>query len=937
MPTKKMNLIINKVEKTILCDPDTDMLSDVLRRMGLTGTKVGCGAGQCGACTVLLDGKATRSCIRKIKGIPEHSSIVTIEGIGTAEHLHPLQQAFITYASVQCGFCSPGFIMSALALLKENSKPSREQVREWFRKQNNLCRCTGYIPIVDAVMAAAAVIRGEKSMADITFAVPPDGRIYGTKYPKPTALSKVLGTADFGSDMALKMPEGSYHLAVVMGKRHHARITRLDYSKAETMPGVVKVITAKDVRGTNRITNGVGGVRAYAKCDERPLIAEDTVYRYGDVVAVVAAFTEKQARAAAAAVEVEFEDLPAYMNYLEVVKPDTPRIHKKDPNMFMEQPLFKGEDTGKLLKEARYTVRGSFSTTRQPHLAIEPDTAQAYPDGEGGVVIHCKSQYLYGPKADLALGIGLPKEKIRVIQNAVGASFGYAMSSCTYALVAVSALALDAPVSLVLNWPESQHFTGKRSRTHTNITMGCDENGKITALEFHSGIDHGAYSDRANGLISKMIRFFGYPYSVPNIRGLAQMVFSNHNFGIAFRAYGSPQIYTASEQMMDMLAEKAGMDPFDFRYVNIARPGDLSPTGMPYREYPMQSMMDIMRPHYEKAKARAAGLSTPEIKRGVGLAWGGYHVGRASDHCEVDLELNEDGTVTVYNTWADMGQGADIGTLVNAHEALRPLGLAPEQIKLVMNDTGICPDHGSTAGSRSHNSEGMAIQNGAEQLMNAMRKPDGSYRSHAEMVAEGIPTKYRGLFDVKWPSIDKNTGLGCGNVGENYVLFMSEVEVQVSTGKAKVVAATVISDAGKVGSVQGYNGQLWSGYSHSLGFALSEDYEDVKKHATLIGAGIPKCTDIPDDFTIIYHETPRAIGPFGSTGCAEGFQSAGHASILNGIYNAVGARVYELPAKPAKVKALMERAARGEDCALAPWDLGWDMHERLEYLKANPV
>jgi aldehyde oxidoreductase len=936
MSTKKLTLVINGTERNVLCDPDEDSLADVLRRIGLTGTKIGCGAGQCGSCTVLLGGKAVRSCVRKMKNVSEYSCIETIEGIGTSGNLHPLQQAFITFASVQCGFCSPGFIMSAKALLNVNDNPSRQDVRDWFQKHNNLCRCTGYIPIVDAVMAAAAVMRGEKSVRDITFSTPEDGRIYGTNYPKPTALAKVMGVAEFGSDVAMKMPNGTYHLAVVMAKSHHAKIKRLDYSRAENMPGVAKVITAKDVKGTNRITNGIAGVRVYGKCDERPIIAEDMIYRYGDVVAVVAAHSEAQARAAAAVVEVDYEQLPAYLNYLDVVKPDTPRIHKDQPNLYMEQPLFKGEDTRNLLREARYVVRASFSTTRQPHLTIEPDTAQAYPL-DGGVVIHCKSQYLYGPKADLAPGIGLPKEKIRIIQNAVGASFGYSMSSCTYGLVAVSALALNAPVSLVFNWSESQHFIGKRSRTHTNIAMGCDARGKITALEFHIGVDHGAYSDRASGLISKMIRFFGYPYAVPNIRGLAQMVFSNHNFGIAFRAYGSPQIYTAGEQIMDMMAEKIGMDPFEFRYLNVARSGDLCPTGVPYREYPMQSMMDAMRPYYEKAKARAAGESTAEKKRGVGLAWGGYHVGRSSDHCEVDLELNEDGSVTVYNTWADMGQGADIGTVVIAHEALRPLGLEPDRIKLVMNDTGVCPDHGSTAGSRSHNSEGMAILNGAERLISAMRKADGTFRSHAEMKAEGIPTRHRGVFDAKWSPIDKNTGIGCGNVGENYCLFMSEVEVETRTGKTKVLAATVISDAGKVGTLQGYNGQLWSGYAHGVGFALSEDYEDVKKHDTLLGAGIPKCNDIPDDFTILYHETPRAISPFGSTGCSEGFQSAGHVSILNALHNAVGIRIFSLPATPARVKALMDRAARGEDCSPEPWDLGCDLHERLEHIRANPM
>jgi aldehyde oxidoreductase len=936
---KKLTLHINGVAKAIVCNPDRDSLAEVIRRLGLTGTKVGCNAGQCGACTVILDGDVVRSCIKKMKSVRDHARVETIEGLGTAKNPHPLQLAFVTYAGVQCGFCSPGFIMSAKGLLDSNLAPTRQEVRDWFTRHRNLCRCTGYKPIVDAVMAAAAVLRGEKTMEDITFSIPEDGKIYGTHHPKPTALSKALGLCDFGDDLAQKMPPETLHLAVVMAQTPHARILGMDTSGALTMPGVVKVVTAKDVKGTNRLFSPLPIVRGTCDGLDHPVICDTQVSHYGDVVAVVAAHTRAQAREAAKKVKVEYEILPVVSNYIEAASEDAPRIHAQTPNIYLEQPLFKGEDPNPVFEKSAFQVSGSFATTREPHLPIEPDTVQAYPDGEGGVVIHCKSQNLYGNINSMAEAIGLPKERIRMVLNPTGGSFGYAMSAASYAVTAACALDLGVPVSLTFSWPEHQHFTGKRSPIHANVRLACDETGKFTAMDFHAGVDHGAYSDLAANLASKICRFFGYPYSIDSMRGLVQVAFTNNAFGIAYRAFGSPQVYTASEQMVDILAEKIGMDPFELRYRNIAREGDTCTNDVPYREYPMQSMMDVMRPLYEKARARAAAESTAEKKRGVGLSWGGYHVGKCPDHAEVSLELNADGTVTHFSTWEDMGQGADIGALSHVHEALRPLGLTPDRIRLVMNDTAVCPDTGPASASRSHHVAGRATLDAAEKLMDAMRKSDGTFRTHQEMVDAGLPTKYTGKFDTTgvWDDIHPDTGHGYGAFAQNYCLFMSEVEVDVASGATSVLGVTLVTDIGTVGNYQAVLGQAWGSYSHSVGYALQEDYSDFKKHATLLGAGIPTCNQVPDNIDVHFHVTPRDNGPHGSTGCSEAFQSSGHVSILNAIANAVGARIYTLPATPQKVKAAMDARDRGESSNPGPWDLGCDMYERLAWLKENPI
>lgn len=935
MALQRSILHINGINREIICDPQIDSLAQVIRRLGLTGTKVGCGKGQCGACSIIFNDVLIRSCTRMMKNVPDFSKIETIEGLGTPTNLHPLQQAFITHASVQCGFCSAGFIMSSKALLHENPKPTRQEVRDWFTKHNNICRCTGYKPIVDAVMEAAAVMRNEKSMADICFTMPEDGRIYGSHFPKPTALSRVLGTCDFGADVSQKMPAETLHLAVVLAKKHHAKIKYIDSSSALNMNGVVKIITAKDVLGTNRIFSPQGAVRNYCDSHDRPVICDDTIRRYGDIVAVVAAHTRKQARAAADMIFVEYDLLPEFMSYEEAASNNSQQIHENTPNVYLEQPLLKGEDTEAIFESIPHAVSGSFSTSRQPHLPLEPDIVHAYPQDDS-VVIHCKSQFLFGNIAFMADAIGLPKEKIRIILNPTGASFGYSMSPANHALVAVCALAVKSPVSLELSYAEHQHCTGKRSPIYANSHLGCDSEGKFIAMDFHAGLDHGAYSDLAGSLTSKVSRFFGFPYMIPNMRGLVQTAFTNNNFGIAYRAFGSPQCYHVSEQIVDMLAEKIGMDAFEIRYKNLAKQGDLSTNSVPYYAYPMRAMMDMLRPLYDEALIRVKEKSTKEKPCGLGLAWGGYHVGKPTDRSEVDLELNCDGGINYYSTWADVGQGADIGALTHTHEALRPLNIKPEQIRLILNDTGICPDTGSASGSRSHHASGMATIDAARQLLDAMRKDDGTFRTWQEMQDADIPTRYRGVFVANWADLHPDTGHGYGAFDQNFVLFMTEVTVNTTTGKTSVDAATIIADIGIVGNYQAVLGQAWGGFSHSVGFALSENYNDVKKHASILGAGIPRCNDIPDNFHILFHEKPRPNSPQGSTGCAEGFQSAGHAAILNAIAMAAKVRMFNLPATPDKVLNALKAKAQGENNDQQSWNLGCSLYERLAWLKEHP-
>lgn len=384
-----------------------------------------------------------------------------------------------------------------------------------------------------------------------------------------------------------------------------------------------------------------------------------------------------------------------------------------------------------------------------------------------------------------------------------------------------------------------------------------------------------------------------------------------------------------------------GMDPFDFRYINVAREGDTNINSYPYKEYPMPELMDKMRPIYEEAKARAKAESTDKVKRGVGIVSAGFNVTLgAFDHAEVALSINPDGTFTHYNTWEDQGQGGDIGAFSIAFEALKPLGVTPDQIKLLQNDSHRCPDTGIAAGSRSHFMAGHATLDAANKLMNAMRKPDGTYRTYDEMVAEGIETKYLGVYDCggTGSGLDPNTGVGDPTQAYMYGVFMAEVEVEVETGKTTCIGMTAVNDVGNLGNILAVEGQAYGGLSHSISFALKTNYEDLKKDASIAGAGVPYCTEIPDKIDLHFIENPREVGPFGSSGCSELFQSSGHVAIINAIYNAVGVRIYELPALPEKVKAAMEAKAGGQELkSPKKYFLGSDLYDELDDIEANPV
>lgn len=904
---QKKTLVVNGVPRIVIADPETTLMQVLRKQLLLTGVKDGCEEGHCGSCTVLLNNKLTLSCVVKMSKVPDGASVITVEGIGTPDKLHVIQVAFIFHGVAQCGFCTPGFVVSAKALLDENTSPTREQVRDWFQRHHNVCRCNGYKPFVDAVMDAAAVIRGQKKLQDITYKLPKDGKIWGGTYPRPSAVAKVTGTLDYGSDLGLKMPPDTLQLALVQAEVSHANIKKIDTSQAEKMPGVFKVVTHKDVKGKNRITGLITFPTNKGDGWDRPILCDKKVFQYGDAIAIVCADTYEHAVEAAKQVKVDLEVLPAYMSAPAAMEHDAIEIHPGTPNVYFEQRIAKGEETKPIMEKAAYTAQGEYYLQRQPHLTVEPDVGLAYYDEMGRLTIHSKSIGIHLHHAMIAPGLGVEADKLRLIQNPAGGTFGYKFSPTMEALLGVACIATGRPVVLRYNYQQHMTYTGKRSPFWMKLKLGADKDGKLLAMESDFSVDHGPYSEFGDLLTLRGVQYMGAGYNIPNIRGIGRTVCTNHAWGSAFRAYGSPQAYLASESLIDELAEKMGMDPFEFRYKNVYRPGATTPTGQEPEVYSFPELFDKMRPLYKAAKERAKKESTPDKKKGVGVSLGIYGCGLdGPDGSEAWIELTKEG-VTLYAAWEDHGQGADSGAVGTAHQALLPLELDPSQIKLVMNDTALTPVSGPSGGSRQQVMTGNAIKVACEKLVAAMRKPNGQLRVYDEMVKENLPLKYEGKFSMSEGKNCDANGQGKPFMVYMYGVFLSEVTVDTKTGKTQVDKMTIATDIGKINNKLTVDGQIYGGVAQGIGLALSEDFEDIKKHNNMLGAGVPYIKDIPDNIEIIYVENARKDGPFGAAGVGELPLTSPHVAIINAIYNACGVRIRHLPAYPEKVLAGLKK------------------------------
>ncbi len=557
MTETTITLSVNGVMRTVAVTEDALLLEVLREDLALTGTKEGCGNGECGACTVLIDGQPVASCIFPAKAA-HGRSIETIEGLGAQNRLHPLQSWFLKLGAVQCGFCTPGLLMTCKAFLNQGLNPSAEEVKQAIA--GNLCRCTGYIKVVKAVMAAAGELRGEPPAdpQDVP-GCPPVGR----SLIKVDGLPKVLGTAKFAAD--LNRP-GMLHAAMVVSPHPHARILSIDRQSALISPGVERVVTAQDIPGETSY-----GIIV----KDQQFLAEEIVRYPGEPVAVVIAESRRSARLAAQELRVKYEELDAVFDAKAAMCSDAIKVHAKG-NVLLHRKIRKGNiDEG--FAQADVVVERNFTTQVVDHAYIEPEAAIAYWDGQM-LVVECCSQGPHYLRHEIARMLGFPISRVRVIQATTGGGFGGKIDLLLQHFVALGTYLTGRPVKMVWSREESLRTSTKRHAFELQYTFGATRDGRLTAAKAEIIGNTGAYASYGPAVLTRSATMALGPYDCPNVHVDAYAVYTHTAIAGAMRGFGAPQMSPCHEPLMDEIARKCGLSPLEVRRINMVRPGSSTVT-----------------------------------------------------------------------------------------------------------------------------------------------------------------------------------------------------------------------------------------------------------------------------------------------------------------------------------------------------------------------
>jgi aldehyde oxidoreductase len=878
---KKVIMTINGCSRQFIVEPDRVLLDLLREDLKLTGVKQSCDRkGQCGACTVIVNGKTALACLTKVANL-DGAEVITVEGLGTPDNPHLIQEAFVLSGAIQCGFCTPGMIMATKVLLDNNPNPGTEEIKKAF--QGHLCRCTGYVKIIDAVKFASRFLRGEITPAQVR--PDPSKGVIGVSLPRPSSMIKACGVAQFGADIYL---QGSLELAVVRSPHAHGLIRSIDVSAAVKMPGVAGVVTAKDIKGTNRYNDLI------ILCDKK-------VHLAGDAIAIVAAETRPQALAAVEAVRVEYELLPAVKTLEESLAENATRVHEDVPNLEIAQGQIKGDAEG-ALKASDTVVEARFSTSMIHQAPLEPEVSVAYMEGEGEdakLVVLGRSINIH------ALAMGLQKalgwENVRVEEPFSGGQFGQKGGMFTEGIAGAATLHFRRPVRYLCSLEESILITTKRHPHVHNVRIGAGRDGKITAYTTDFTVESGAYSYGGPFFLMRCLQMLSGPYDIPNVHAFGRLYKTNNASGGAARGAGPPQSNYALESAIDLLARKLEIDPWEFRYNNTLPIGGTMSTGEVAEEWTYKECMESLRPHYERALKNAAPHKTGRLRRGVGIAGAAFGIGAPTprDNANVAVELNKDGGLTVYGSAADPGEGTDsMLSQIASHLTGTPI----DKIRLVTRDTDRTPIVGSASASRITFMAGGALVNAIEKLKKAMEETKAA--TYEDMVAARKPTKYLGTKVVETSTpMDQKTGQGVFYEVRVLGCQMAEVEVDTETGNVRVVHMTAVTDCGTVINPLNVEGQLEGGLDMGVGMALREEYiHGVTKDWRSFRFPTMK-TSFP--MTVVTLETPRKTGPLGAIGVGEFVLLPTAAAVMNAVHDATGARVYDLPATPQRVLAAL--------------------------------
>ncbi len=847
--------------KTVSCNEEKRLINYLRYNLHLTSVKDGCSEGACGTCTILIDGEATKACTfltTEMNG----KSIITVEGLSDREK-EVYTYAFGHAGAVQCGYCIPGMIICAKGLIDKNPNPSEKEIRHAIR--NNICRCTGYVKIVQAISDAAKIFREDSDIKDNT-----NWKI-GARVHRVDVLDKVTGTGKYPDDIYV---EGQVNAVAVRSKYPRAKILSIDTSKALALEGVVRVLTAEDIPGTHKV--------GHLKRDWDAMIGVGEITRYlGDVIALVVAEERTIAEKARDLVDVKYEVLPFVSDAYQAMKEDAPKIHEEG-NLLGHTHVDRG-NVDKAIKEADYVLSEHFSTPWTEHAFLETECAVSFPT-EDGVKIYSSDQGVYDTRRETAPMLDLPEEKILVENCYVGGGFGGKEDVTVQHLSALAAYITKRPCKMKLSREESILVHPKRHAMDMDFTLACNKDGKILGLDAKVITDNGAYASLGIPVLQRACTHASGPYNFQNFRIDGKAYYTNNPPAGAFRGFGVTQTCFAMETLLNHMADKIGISHWDIRYINAIRPGQELPNGQIVDDATgLMETLEAVKQEYFDNKYAGIACAMKNAGVGVGLA----------DYGRVKLEV-KNGMVIIHCAGSCIGQG--ICTVLK-QIVCDLTGLSPEIVVEEKANSFNAPDSGTTSGSRHTTVTGEAARRAAVSLKEALTKCNNDINK-----IEG--NEYYAEYLAKTDEFGSTLPNPKSHVAYGYATNLCIIDEH--TNKiSKIIAA---HDVGKAINPTSVEGQIEGGVVMGLGYALREQYrlENCKPLEKFGSLGLFRADEVPQIKTVII-EKPGLDVACGAKGLGEITSIPTAPAVADAYYVLDGEKRTSLPVKHTPYEAPEKR------------------------------